>query len=173
MRHLAFAFWRSLRSLRERMHIASCLVVCCAGVAYSATTASSTDMPLENKISICYRTKDDQQRLKCYDSAIQAEVDKYKNNQDVVREEWRGNGLLTTRPFHMPGSWELQWESKGQFFQVMLYPKGESSEQTMPKILANQASSGPGSSYVDSGGDYYLVVNAMGPWSARAVLVSQ
>jgi hypothetical protein len=76
-------------------------------------------------------------------------------------------------PFHMPGSWEFQWDSKGQFFQVMLYHRGESSGQAMPNILANQISGGPGSSYGDSGGDFYLVINAMGPWSAKAVLVNQ
>jgi hypothetical protein len=153
--------------------LASCLAVCWTGSAYSASDAPSADMPLENKISICYRTKDDQQRLKCYDTVIQADVDKYNKNQDVLREEWHGNGLLTTRPFHMSGSWEFQWDSKGQIFQVMLYHKGESSGQAMPNLLANQTSGGPGSSYVDSGGDFYLVVNAMGPWSAKAVLVNQ
>ena len=95
-----FAF-RSPRCLITALAgMASCLAVCWTGSAYSASAKPSADMPLENKISICYRTKDDQQRLKCYDAAIQAEVDKYKSSQDVLREEWHGNGLLTTRPFH-------------------------------------------------------------------------
>ena len=100
MRKQRFAF-RSPRCLITALAgMASCLAVCWTGSAYSASAKPSADMPLENKISICYRTKDDQQRLKCYDAAIQAEVDKYKSSQDVLREEWHGNGLLTTRPFH-------------------------------------------------------------------------
>jgi hypothetical protein len=139
--------------------------------AYSEDTSPTGDAPLEGKISACFHLKDNQKRLDCYDTSIQHEVDKYKAHQDVVRQEWQGNGLQTTRPFNMPGSWEFQWDSKG-FFQVMLYHKGESSGETMPNIIANQTNSGRGNSYVDKGGDYYLVVNALGPWKARAVLIS-
>jgi hypothetical protein len=142
-------------------------------IILSATAALADDVPVEQKLADCYRTKDDNTRLRCYDGTIKAEVDKYKASQDVVRQEWNGNGLMTTRPFHMPGSWEFQFTAKGDFFQAMLYHKGDTEGQTMPQIVANQANSGPGSSYVDAPGDYYIVINAMGSWTAKAVLINK
>lgn len=82
---------------------------------YSQDTSPAADAPLEDKISACFHMKDNQKRLACYDTSIQSEVDKYKTHQDVLRQEWQGNGLQTTRPFNMPGSWEFQWDSKGFF----------------------------------------------------------
>jgi hypothetical protein len=145
-------------------------ILCWTALAQSeATTDNDT---IEKKLAICFVTKDDQQRLRCYDTSIKQEFDKYKNQQDVIRQEWQGSGLQTTRPFHMPGSWEFQWESAG-FFQVMLYHRGESAGEAFPTVIANQLKAGSGKSYVDSGGDYYLVINAMESWSAKAVLVNQ
>lgn len=59
-----------------------------------------------------------------------------------------------------------------RLFQVMLYHKGDATGEAMPNIIANQTNAGRGNSYVDKGGDYYLVVNALGPWKAKAVLIN-
>lgn len=134
---------------------------------------ANADEPLENKIVGCFNTKNDQERLNCYDAAIQTEVQKYQLKQDVTRQEWSGNGMTTTRPFTMRGPWEFQWDAQGGLFQVMMYHKGEGQQEAMPQIIANQMGHGAGHAYVDTPGDYYLVVNAIGPWTAKAVAITQ
>jgi hypothetical protein len=90
---------------------------------------------------------------------------------EPVIGQWKGTGLTTTRPFHAAGPWELQWEASG-LFQVFLHRPGHDESGEMPDIIANQVQGSKGSAYVDHGGDFYLQISALAPWTARAVLVS-
>lgn len=78
---------------------------------------------------------------------------------------YSGSGAKNTRPVTIDGSWELQWDTNGDIFQVYLYTK----DGSMVEVLANQQGSGTRSSYYPQGGSYYFKVNAMGEWSMKIV----
>ena len=86
---------------------------------------------------------------------------------DTVIQKWSGNGLLNTRPFTTTGPWELQWDSSGLMQVFMSNANGDDQE-----VIANQVSGGHGTSYIPKPGTYLLKFNALGKWSAQAVLVS-
>lgn len=77
---------------------------------------------------------------------------------------WTGSGMQTTRPFHMPGPWEIQWgfpDAKSGLFQVFVHQPGQ--EDDFPSsIAANQMDGSAGSTYREQGGDYFLTINAVG-----------
>jgi hypothetical protein len=124
-------------------------------------------------LSECVRIDNAEQRLACYDRVARRDAAQPNTPAAAsgIEAQWSGNGLTTTRPFRVSGPWELQWDSAGNFFQVFLYRAGEVHGQAIPNIVANQPGSGSGSSYVPQSGEFYLVVNAIGRWSARAVRV--
>lgn len=85
---------------------------------------------------------------------------------------WSGSGNQTTRPFHMDGGWEVQWNitKPPMLFQIMVHDKQD--PDGMPNVAANQNDSSPGSAYQPKGGDYYLTFNTFGgAWSACVVPV--
>jgi hypothetical protein len=81
-----------------------------------------------------------------------------------VLAEWTGSAMMTTRPFHVEGPWELQWTNTSGYFSVHLVKIGGESE-----LVARQSDAGNSSSYVPNGGDYYLKVSATSSWEIRAV----
>ncbi len=85
--------------------------------------------------------------------------------QDTVVKEFSGSGGKNTSPFSVKDGWEIQWDAKGDIFQLFLYTaKGD-----MGGVPANQQGSGKGSSYQAKGGQYYLQVNAIGNWAIKVV----
>ena len=88
---------------------------------------------------------------------------------EKVIAHWSGVGLLATRPFHLDGPGEIQWKASG-FFQATMYKAGST---TMPDVVANQTSGGPGTYYLAQGGDYYIKFSAMEQWSAQIVALPQ
>ncbi len=70
---------------------------------------------------------------------------------EVVVAEFSGKGMITTRPFTVDGSWEVQWSSD-DFIQIFL----EKAEGGLGDIVANQAETGSGSSYQPRGGSITL-----------------
>jgi hypothetical protein len=116
-------------------------------------------------LSSCRAIKGAPARLNCYDAIrITPPAEKSPSPEKAIAQ-WSGNGMTTTRPFHVDGPWELQWSASG-FFQAFLKRAGGDDE-----IVANQVEAGSGSSYVADGGDYSLTVNAMERWTAKAVAV--
>jgi hypothetical protein len=86
---------------------------------------------------------------------------------DTVLQSISGNGTRTTRPFHVPDGWELQWESQGDIFQV--YVLNQAGD--IIGLAASQFVAGKGSSYVEKGGTVHLRINAGGAWTLRVVRV--
>jgi hypothetical protein len=82
-------------------------------------------------------------------------------------KEFSGSGGKNTRPFTVNNEWEIQWDAKGDIFQLFLY----TGSGKMIGIPANQQGSGKGSSYQAKGGQYYLKVNAIDNWSIKVVQV--
>ena len=79
--------------------------------------------------------------------------------------EYNGNGTQNTRPFEVDGPWEIQWNAKGQIFQLYLYD----SSGNLIDVAANQMEAGEGSYYSPKTGSFYLQVNAMGDWQLKIV----
>ncbi len=83
--------------------------------------------------------------------------------------KWSGFGGMRTRPFHVDGPWELQWNSAKGYFAVTLHRL--SGDGPKDDLLANGMEGGSSSSYQPNDGDFYLEIEALQPWSARVVSV--
>ncbi len=90
-------------------------------------------------------------------------------SQDTVVKNFAGTGGRNTRPFTVKDGWEIQWDVKGDIFQLFLY----TANGDMVGVPANQQGSGKGSSYQAKGGQYYLQVNAIGKWNIDIVQTSE
>jgi uncharacterized protein (TIGR02145 family) len=78
-----------------------------------------------------------------------------------------GSGGLNTKPFITTGPWEIQWDAKGDLFQLLIH----TATGDLIGVAANQQGSGKGASYQPQAGDYYLQVNAIGNWSIKIISV--
>ena len=87
---------------------------------------------------------------------------------DTVGQEWSGSGLTTTRPMTFSSPWEMQWDATG-FLQIYLLDEGGQ----LVELLANQGGKGAGSTYEPKTGAFILKFNGIGPWRAKAVLISK
>lgn len=87
--------------------------------------------------------------------------------QDTVVKHFSGSGGKNTRPFLVKDGWEIQWDAKGDIFQLFLY----TANGDMVGVPANQQGSGKGTSFQPKAGKYYLQVNAIGDWSIKMVPV--
>ena len=88
--------------------------------------------------------------------------------QENIVKNISGNGGKNTRPFTVEKGWEIQWDAKGDIFQIYLY----NSDGAMLGVPANQQGSGKGNSYQAKGGTYYLQVNAIGNWNIKIVQIA-
>jgi len=39
---------------------------------------------------------------------------------EEVIKEFSGTATMTTEPFTVPDNWEIQWETKGQYLQILI-----------------------------------------------------
>ena len=85
--------------------------------------------------------------------------------QDTVVQTFSGAGGKNTRPFTVQDGWEIQWDARGNIFQLFLYR----ADGEMGGVPANQQGAGKGASYQAKGGQYYLQVNAIGKWKINIV----
>lgn len=82
---------------------------------------------------------------------------------EEVIKEFGGNGTFSTKPFTVPDNWEVQWECKGQYLQILV-----NSEDSVPLgFAAEQIGPGSGSSVQPKGGTYTLDMNASGEWKVK------
>ena len=81
--------------------------------------------------------------------------------------QWSGSAFAITRPFHVDGSWELQWTSGGMF-SATLHKLGSNQQQML--ALATEPTSS--SAFQPEGGEYYFEFTATEPWSAKIVSVA-
>ncbi len=80
-----------------------------------------------------------------------------------------GTGSKNTRPFSVPAGWEIQWDAKGDIFQMCLHL----ADGSIAGFPASQQGSGTGSTYQAKAGKYYLDVSAIGKWSINIVDVDE
>ena len=86
---------------------------------------------------------------------------------DVPVAHWAGSATMTTRPFHVDGPWEVRWRSDGAF-TVLLHPVGSAPAT----VVAQARDHGASSAYQPQAGDFYLEVDASGPWTVDVVQVA-
>jgi hypothetical protein len=90
----------------------------------------------------------------------------YKNEATHVLAQWTGNSMMTTRPFHVEGPFEIQWTAASGYFSIHLARVGGREE-----LIANQVAPSDSSSYVPNPGDYYLKITSSAPWGIKIVPV--
>jgi hypothetical protein len=86
---------------------------------------------------------------------------------DEILQTFKGSNQHTTRPFEVTGPWEIQWDARGDLFQLYLYQ----ADGTLSAVPANQMGSGAGSAYQPHSGRFYLQMNALGSWQVTIVAV--
>jgi len=82
---------------------------------------------------------------------------------EEVIKEFSGTETISTDPITVPDNWEIQWETKGQYLQILMntadaIPLGYAVEQIGP---------GKGTSKQEKGGSYILDMNAQGEWKVK------
>ncbi len=88
-----------------------------------------------------------------------------QNEPSSVITTFSGSGSLNTKPFTTTGPWEIQWDSKNDYFYISLFT--ENGNRVGP--IAAQPGEGVGSSYQPKAGSYYLKVISMGEWTIKIV----
>ena len=150
-------------------------------IGMHATTWAATPAPPNSAanlttIAACHVIKDAVSRLKCFDSIPLPNLSSESVNgpvqtsiDDKVIVKWSGSGQMNTRPFHVDGPWELQWNTAKGYFSAQLHRISGSGPKLA--LLANGMEPGSSSSYQPTGGDFYIEFGGMQPWSARVVSV--
>lgn len=90
------------------------------------------------------------------------------STQPKVVARFSGSGMKTTRPFSVPGPWEVRWETSAEVFSLFGFEAGNPNS-TYPSMIAGPNPPTRGSSYVDRGGRYYLKVQSSGSWTVTVV----
>ncbi|HQN74776.1 MAG TPA: zinc ribbon domain-containing protein [Bacillota bacterium] len=93
------------------------------------------------------------------------DVEKKQDESLPVIATFSGSGSLNTKPFTTTGPWEIQWDSRSDYFYISLFT--ENGERVGP--IAAQPRAGVGSSYQPRAGSYYLKVISIGDWTIKIV----
>lgn len=89
----------------------------------------------------------------------------------TVVMELSGKGSRNTRPFIVKDHWEIRWNSQSEdrFTIDAVKTDAANALESLGQSVASQDHAGPGETYVDRGGRYYLTVSSHGDWSITVV----
>jgi hypothetical protein len=166
---------RSVRRRRPGDLMILCVMLLGSPMASADAPVQASSGSSTASMSVCRAIKDPANRLKCYDNLPSASVPpsgasapiQAAANVEKVVTKWSGSSNMQTRPFHVDGPWELQWNTAKGYFSATLHRT--SGHGPTAVLLANGTESGSSSSYQPVGGDFYVEFGAMQPWSARVV----
>ena len=82
---------------------------------------------------------------------------------EEVIKEFSGTETMTTEPFTVPDNWEIQWETKGQYLQILI----NTADSVPLDYATQQMGPGSGTSKQEKGGSYILDMNAQGEWKVK------
>ena len=82
---------------------------------------------------------------------------------EEVIKEFSGTETMTTEPFTVPDNWEIQWETKGQYLQILI----NTADSVPLDFATQQMGPGSGTSKQEKGGSYILDMNASGEWKVK------
>ena len=80
-----------------------------------------------------------------------------------VIKEFSGSETATVGPITVPDNWEIQWETKGQYLQILL----NSADSVPLDMLLQQMGPGKGVTKQEKGGSYIIDFNASGEWKIK------
>ena len=84
---------------------------------------------------------------------------------EEVIKELSGSETVTVGPITVPDNWEIHWETKGQYLQILI----NSADSVPLGFAVEQIGPGKGFSKQEKGGDYILDINAQGAWKVKIV----
>lgn len=84
---------------------------------------------------------------------------------EEVIKSLSGSETVTVGPLTVPENWEIHWETKGQYLQILV----NSAESVPLHFAVEQIGPGKGVSKQEKGGDYILDINASGEWKVKIV----
>ena len=84
--------------------------------------------------------------------------------QEVIKE-LSGSETVTVGPLTLPDNWEIQWEAKGHYLQILM----NSADSVPLGYAVEQIGPGKGVSKPQKGGDYILDINVSGEWKVKIV----
>jgi hypothetical protein len=84
-----------------------------------------------------------------------------------IVKTFKGNATENTRPFTVPGQWEIQWDTQGDSnFMVHLRKIGD---RDFHESIANVIGRKKGKSFQPESGEYYLEIEGDGAWTVKIV----
>ena len=84
--------------------------------------------------------------------------------QQVIKD-LRGSAPVSVGPITVPDNWEIQWETKGQYLQILM----NTADAVPLDYAVQQIGPGKGVSKQEKGGDYILDINVSGEWKVKIV----
>lgn len=84
---------------------------------------------------------------------------------EEVIKELSGSETVSVGPFALPENWEIQWETKGQYLQILM----NSADSVPLGYAVEQIGPGKGVSKPQKAGDYILDINVSGEWKVKIV----
>ena len=82
---------------------------------------------------------------------------------EEVIKEFSGTETISTDPITVPDNWEIQWETKGQYLQILM----NTADAILLGYAVEQIGPGKGTSKQEKGGSYILDMNAQGEWKVK------
>jgi hypothetical protein len=80
------------------------------------------------------------------------------------------NGTRNTRPFTVKDHWEIRWTIPDGMLAVTVYRSNPKNDlERIPVASGSQMKPGPGATYVETGGQYYLNIVSPGDWTITVV----
>ena len=81
---------------------------------------------------------------------------------EVIRE-FSGSETTTVGPIEVPDNWEIDWETEGQYLQILL----NSAESVPLDMIVQPMGPGKGVYKQQEGGSYIIDFNAQGKWKVK------
>lgn len=82
-----------------------------------------------------------------------------------VIKELSGSETVTVGPLTLPENWQIEWETKGQYLQILM----NSADSVPLGYAVEQIGPGKGVSEKQKAGDYILDINVSGEWKVKIV----
>ena len=84
---------------------------------------------------------------------------------EKVIKSLSGSESISVGPITVPDNWEIHWETKGHYLQILL-----SSNESVPlDMLLQQMGPGTGVTKYEKGGSYIFDLNVSGEWKVKIV----
>ena len=88
---------------------------------------------------------------------------------EEIIKEYSGTETVSSEPFTVTDGWEIRWETKGQYLQILL-----NTDKNVPlEMPIQQMGPGSGTYHHAEGGTFILDMNASGEWKVTIMDVDE